>query len=279
MTRTHLVDDIPILLSRPAELPLKWVGRDDLVNQLLAAWMVLDAGDRPMNPRLVGRPGVGKTTLAWAAAKRLGREVYLFQATMDTRPEDLVVTPVVGPEGKILYVGSPLVSAAIRGGVCILDEGNRMSEKSWASLAPLLDDRRYVESAVAGIQVAAHADFRFVVTVNEDSSTYEIPEYIHSRLQPQIFVDFPERAEEEAILRANVPQAPEEMVRYVASFLQACHRADEPYGVRDGLNVARYALRLAGTFGGSPLDHAHRAVEATVGEEGLRHLPGGEPAR
>jgi MoxR-like ATPase len=277
--RTCLVDDIPLLLARPADLPLSWVGREDLVHQLLAAWMVLDPGDRPMSPRLVGRPGVGKTTLAWAAAKRLGRDVYLFQATMDTRPEDLVVTPVVGPEGKILYVGSALVTAAIRGGVCILDEGNRMSEKSWASLAPLLDDRRYVESAVAGIRVEAHPDFRFVVTVNEDSSTYEIPEYIHSRLQPQIFVDFPERSEEEAILRANVPQAPADVLRYVTSFLQACHRADEPYGVRDGLNVARYALRLAGTFGGTPLSHVHRAVESAVGTDALRHLPDREILR
>ena len=40
----------------------------------------------------------------------------------------------------------------IRGGIAILDEGNRMSEKSWASLAPLLDNRRYVESIVAGHQ-------------------------------------------------------------------------------------------------------------------------------
>jgi MoxR-like ATPase len=45
----------------------------------------------------------------------------------------------------------------IRGGVAILDEGNRMSEKSWASLAPLLDNaRRYVESIVAGIKIKAH---------------------------------------------------------------------------------------------------------------------------
>ena len=40
----------------------------------------------------------------------------------------------------------------IRGGVCILDEANRMSEKSWASLAPLLDTRRYIESIVAGLK-------------------------------------------------------------------------------------------------------------------------------
>ena len=86
-----------------------------------------------MNPRLLGKPGVGKTTLAYAAAKRLGREVYILQATMDTRPEDLLVTPVIEGEAKLRYVASPLVTAMIRGGVAILDEGNRMSEKSWAA--------------------------------------------------------------------------------------------------------------------------------------------------
>ncbi len=99
----------------------------------------------------------------------------------------------------------------IRGGVAILDEGNRMSEKSWASLAPLLDNRRYIESIVAGVKVKAHRDFRLVATMNEDSSTFDLPEYIHSRLQPQILIDFPEREEELAILRENLPFSPEEV--------------------------------------------------------------------
>ena len=113
-----------------------------------------------MNPRLLGKPGVGKTTLAYAAAKRLGREVYIMQATVDTRPEDLLVTPVIEGEARLRYVASPLVTAMLRGGIVILDEGNRMSEKSWASLAPLLDNRRYVESIVAGIKIKAHPLFR-----------------------------------------------------------------------------------------------------------------------
>ena len=96
-------------------------------------------------------------------------------------------------------MASPLVTAMIRGGVCILDEGNRMSEKSWASLAPLLDTRRYAESIVAGVKIKAHADFRLVATMNDDASTFEIPEYIHSRLQPQITIDFPEKDEERRI--------------------------------------------------------------------------------
>lgn len=87
------VDGITLSLAGPVELNLKWVGQEELLTQLLAAWMVIDERDLPFNPRLIGKPGVGKTTLAYAAAKRLERPVYLFQATMDTRPEDLIVTP------------------------------------------------------------------------------------------------------------------------------------------------------------------------------------------
>jgi MoxR-like ATPase len=191
----------------------------------------------------VGKPGVGKTTLAYHAGRTLDRPVYLFQATMDTRPEDLIVTPVISEGGKVKYMASPVVSAMIKGGIAVIDEGNRMSEKSWASLAPLMDNRRYVESIVAGIKIKAHPDFRLCTTMNDDASTFELPEYIHSRLQPQILIDFPERDEELMILKANLPFAEEEILDYVVDFLQTAHEADERYSVRDGINIARYALK------------------------------------
>src|SRR5678809_630303 len=197
------IEGVSLHLAHPDELPIRWVGQEELMRQLLADWMVVNHQDLPMNPRLLGKPGVGKTTLAYAAAKRMGREVYILQATMDTRPEDLIITPVIQGAGSLRYVASPLVTAMIRGGIAIIDEGNRMSEKSWASLAPLLDNRRYVESIVAGIKVRAHPEFRFVATMNDDASTFDLPEYIHSRLQPQIFIDFPDKEEEEAIIKQN----------------------------------------------------------------------------
>ncbi len=138
------IEGVSLHLAHPDELEGKWVGQDEVMRQLLAAWFVIDEHDLPMSPRLLGKPGVGKTTLAYAAAKRLGREVYIMQATVDTRPEDLIIMPVIEGAQKLRYVASPLVTAMLRGGVLILDEGNRMSEKSWASLAPLLDNRRYV---------------------------------------------------------------------------------------------------------------------------------------
>src|ERR671927_1263306 len=242
---TAEIEGVTLHLGHPDELSIHWVGQDELMRQLLAAWMVVNEQDLPMNPRLLGKPGVGKTTLAYAAAKRMGRDIYILQATLDTRPEDLLVTPVIEGEGNLRYVASPLVTAMLRGGIAILDEGNRMSEKSWASLAPLLANRRYEESIVAGIKIRAHADFRLVATMNDDASTFELPEYIHSRLQPQILIDFPEREEELAILRENLPFAPDEVLQYVTDFLQQAHAADESYTVRDGLNIARYVLKLA----------------------------------
>jgi MoxR-like ATPase len=270
--RTVVVENVTLHLAHPDELPVRWVGQAELLRELLAAWLVVDDRDLPMNPRLLGKPGVGKTTLAYAAARELGREAYIFQATMDTRPEDLLVTPVISGEGQLRYVASPLVSAMIRGGVSILDEGNRMSEKSWASLAPLLDNRRYVESIVAGVKIRAHPDFRLVATMNDDASTFEIPEYIHSRLQPQITLDFPERDEERRIIEENLPFAAEKILEYVTDFLQRAHAADERYTVRDGINIARFALKLA-AGGGTPLSDALRtSVLQTLGEEALRHL-------
>src|SRR5436305_8017863 len=265
------IEGVTLHLAHPDELAVQWVGQDELMRQLLAAWMVVNEQDLTMNPRLLGKPGVGKTTLAYAAGKRMGRDVYILQATLDTRPDDLLVTPVIEGQGSLRYVASPLVSAMIRGGIAILDEGNRMSEKSWASLAPLLDNRRYVESIVAGIKIKAHRNFRLVATMNDDSSTFDLPEYIHSRLQPQILIDFPEREEELAILRENVPFASDEVLQYVTDFLQQAHAADETYTVRDGLNIARYLLKLAHESGNSHRVLFEPAVLAILGDEARRY--------
>src|SRR2546423_1304897 len=272
------IEGVTLHLAHPDELTIQWVGQDELMRHLLAAWMVVSEQDLPMNPRLLGKPGVGKTTLAYAAGRRLGREVYILQATVDTRPEDLIVTPVIEGERKLRYVASPLVTAMLRGGIAILDEGNRMSEKSWASLAPLLDNRRYVESLVAGIKIKAHPLFRLVATMNDDASTFDLPEYIHSRLQPMILIDFPERHEEFAILRENLPFGDEHILNYVTDFLQQAHSADERYTARDGINVARFAMKLeqSDAARGVPRNRSETlktAILQTLGEEALRYVP------
>ncbi|TXT64700.1 MAG: ATPase [Promethearchaeota archaeon] len=245
------ISGVELALTEPAEIEMEWVGNEDLINQVKAAWLVVDEEDLPLTPRILGKPGIGKTTLCYATGKQLGKDVYIFQATMDTRPEDLLISPVIASDKSIKYVASSLVSAMITGAVCLLDEGNRMSEKSWASLAPLMDKRRYVESIIAGIRIYAHPDFRLCVTMNSDASTYEVPEYILSRMI-NIYVDFPNRADELKILKYNLPFASDEVLKYCIDFLQNAHLNNEPIVSRDGIKCLRYYIKQRKFHGKDP---------------------------
>lgn len=276
---TLVLDNIELTLAHPDDAAMEWIGGDRLRDQLLAAWLVVGEGDVPLNPRLVGKPGIGKTTLAYAVARSLGHEVYIHQCTMDTRPEDLLITPVISRDNKIAYHASALVTAMIRGACCILDEGNRMSEKSWASLAPLLDQRRYIESIVTGLKIKAHPDFRICCTMNDDASTYEVPEYIQSRLQPQIEITHPDRETETRILKYNVPFAPDDLIEMAVDYLQKAHRRYLPFTARDGVNILRYAVKLARMNGDADARmYFDPSIEGVLGQDGVDFLNGVIPS-
>ena len=269
-TRTVEVGGVGLHLGMPDVTEQGWIGQDAVLGQLLACWLVVDASDRPLAPRLIGPPGIGKTTLAMAAARLRDQPLYIHQCTADTRPEDLLVTPVLAESGRIAYHASPLVSAMLTGGVCVLDEGNRMNEKSWASLAPLLDHRRYVESVVAGITIQADPGFRCCVTMNEDESTYEVPDYILSRLQPTLTLGFPARDDEMAILKYHLPFASADLLALTVEFLQQAHALKLDFSPRDGINLLRFAIKRMAQDPEHPLgrDDAWReALLCVLGEE------------
>ena len=266
------IEGVRLFLGKPDATQGEWIGQREVLKQLLACWLVVDPKDLPLSPRIVGMPGIGKTTLGMAAARERNQPLFIYQCTADTRPEDLLITPVLAENGKIVYHASPLVTAMLRGGVCILDEGNRMNEKSWASLAPLLDHRRYVESMVAGITVPAHPDFRCAVTMNEDESTFEVPDYILSRLQPTLTVGHPNRKDELEILKYHLPFAAPEMLALTVDFLQNAHKLKLDFSTRDGLSVLRFALKRIAQDPKHPVsrDAAWReAIERCLGEEAL----------
>ena len=266
------IDGVRLKLSHPNETRGEWIGQREILSQLLACWLVVDDQDLPLSPRLVGAPGIGKTALGMAGARSREQELYIYQCTADTRPEDLLVTPVLAENGKIAYHASPLVTAMLRGGVCLLDEGNRMNEKSWASLAPLLDQRRYVESIVAGITIPADRDFRCAVTMNEDESTYEIPDYILSRLQPTLSVGYPDKQDEMSILQYHLPFAELEMLSLTVDFLQQSHALKLDFSPRDGINLLRFAMKRMQQQADHPLSKDklwREALEHCLGEDAL----------
>lgn len=268
----HEIDGITLNLSRPDTTKPEWIGQDEVMQQVLACWLIISEKDLPLSPKIIGMPGIGKTTLAMVAALSRKQPLYIFQCTSDTRPEDLLVTPVLAESGKISYHASPLVSAMITGGICILDEGNRMNEKSWASLAPLLDHRRYVESIIAGIQIQAHKEFRACVTMNKDESTFEIPDYILSRLQPTLQLNMPNHQDELAILKYHLPFAEEELLQMTVLFLQKSHQLDLDFSPRDGIHILQYALKRLAQDKDHPVSKDiiwQEAISKVLGEEAL----------
>ncbi len=244
--RSVIIDNAEIHLREPDENIFKWIGQTEVYRLLIASWLKLNEKDKLMNPVLVGMPGAGKTTLACAAANEYNLPIYIINCTSDMHPEDLVVTPVISHDHKIMYRASALVSAMISGGVCVLDEANRMNEKSWASLAPLLDDRRYVESIIAGVKIKADPEFRLVATMNEDASTYNLPGYIESRLKPIISVKAPNEKEIFEIIQLNIPYASKELVLSIIKYLKSVKEKDDSYefSIRDAINITKYAMKL-----------------------------------
>jgi MoxR-like ATPase len=266
------LDGVEVNLSRADATKPEWIGQEEVLKQILACWLVVAEKDLPLTPRIVGMPGIGKTTLAMSAALERKQPLYIFQCTSDTRPEDLLITPVLAESGKISYHASPLVSAMVTGGICILDEGNRMNEKSWASMAPLFDHRRYVESIIAGIQIHAHREFRACVTMNSDESTFEIPDYILSRLQPTLQLSMPNLRDELAILKYHLPFVEDDLLNMTVEFLQRAHQLDLDFSPRDGMHILQYAIKRIRQDKTHPLtkdSYWQEAVSKVLGEEAL----------
>src|SRR5258708_6370066 len=88
------VEGVRLFLAQPDRSPGEWIGQHEILKQLLACWLMVDKSDLPLAPRLVGMPGIGKTTLGMAAARARKQELYIYQCTARTRPEDPLGPPV-----------------------------------------------------------------------------------------------------------------------------------------------------------------------------------------
>lgn len=193
-------------------------GRVKELALITASWI---AGDYslPLNPLLIGEPGVGKNRLIYELAQKTGRQLYIFQGHEDVTAEDLACTVRFSDRNNSVmdYVLSPLVTAMHTGGICFIDEIGKIRPRALALLVSVLDDRRYIDSTLLGERIHAHPAFRFVAATNTTDINL-LPDFILSRTRPQIKIGYPPKEEIDNIIHNQCKGVKQEIDRLIDHF-------------------------------------------------------------
>lgn len=178
------------------------VGREEEMSRIRAC---LRAG---RNVLLEGPVGVGKTHLALAVTRELGRPV--FRVDGDSRYSEQKLSgwfdpPAVVKKGFVAsaFMAGPLVEAMRAGGVLFINELNRLPEGVQNVLLPAIDERVVAVPRLGVIQ--ARPGFLVVATQNpkEFVATSHLSEAILDRFE-LVVLDYQSEAEELAIVRGKV---------------------------------------------------------------------------
>ncbi len=142
-----------------------------------------------------GVPGLGKTLLVRTLARCLGIRFGRVQFTPDLMPSDVIGTPVLDPtRGEARFRAGPLFTDLL-----LADEINRAPAKTQAALLEAMQERA---ATVDGTSHSLGPHFTVFATQNpvEQEGTYPLPEAELDRFLFKIVMDYPEEAQERALL-------------------------------------------------------------------------------
>jgi len=261
---TIQIDGKTLHLAFSDELKIPWIGDIQYINQIQTAWThELDSKKKifsPFNPKILGRCGMGKSTLAYSAAKlfhpKSPSEVFIQHCSDTLSPDQLLIHKIDTPNG-FEYHASPLVTAMIKGAICILDECQYLPPSSWAAITSLIDER-YITSDLAGVKIYAQANFRLCLTESyfeKPSKKYVIPDYVSISLKPVININHPSRKHELDVLTYFFPELNPRLLHHMVDFLQSAHFEERSYSIRDCINIIQsYETNLKSVQQGVDID-------------------------
>lgn len=225
------------------------VGREEEMKKVYAAW-ICGPGRFPLNPLLIGDPGVGKTDFVRHIARMLGKELYMFQGHEDLGAEEFACAVRVSddPDRKMDYIPLELPTAMIRGQIFFLDGIAKMRKLALALLESVLDSRRYLDSNILGERIDAHPGFRFIAATNpSDLDGDQLPDFIRSRCKPIVLFGYPKPEELEQIIVTHYPLL-REAIKSLMEWFWGLWRekyGNMPLTPRDAVYFMAYAQNVA----------------------------------
>lgn len=180
------------------------VGQRDVVEQLLIGLL---AGGHCL---LEGVPGLGKTLLVRSLGQALALDFRRIQFTPDLMPSDVVGTEILEEDhgtGKRYF---KFQQGPVFTNLLLADELNRTPPKTQSALLEAMQERTI---SYAGTTHALPKPFFVLATQNplEQAGTYPLPEAQLDRFLLHIRVDYPDEAEERAILVQTTGRADAEI--------------------------------------------------------------------
>ena len=232
------------------------IGRTRELERALAA---ISSGKNLM---IEGPVGVGKTVLASAVARHLGRPIYRVDG--DERYTEQKLSgwfdpPIVLQKGYVAeaFVPGPLTSAMREGGVLFMNEMNRMPEGVQNILLPAMDEG-LIEIPRIGT-VKARRGFVVIGTQNprEFVATTALSEALSDRFE-LLLLEYQSETEEMEIVKRNLPKVSEEVI---ARATWIARRTRDHPNIRRGASVraAMSIAQLAGTFSGDAVEGMRKA--------------------
>jgi AAA domain (dynein-related subfamily) len=228
-----------VRLPYPDEIPeFALIGREDIIDLALAAWSTIE-GIRAHPFRLWGRPGVGKNSIIYGLTRILNKNLYIINGHDELRAED-VACNVVPVKNKFEYVASPLLTAMLKGGICLFDEIEKAPPRSLVPLGSVLDERHTLTSMLAGIRIKAHPDFLFCAASNEDEDEgTNLPPYIDERTRPSFKVGNLPMSQLREILITKIPSHAEQWIQTFMGMFK-----DSELSTRRSIEILENAYKL-----------------------------------
>jgi MoxR-like ATPase len=229
-------------------------GQSAAIQSLIVA---LTAGGHVL---LEGVPGVAKTLLARSLAASLRCSFSRIQFTPDLMPSDITGVNVFdSANGEFRFRPGPLFADIV-----LADEINRAPAKTQAAL---LEAMQEFQVSIDGETRRLPPCFTVVATQNpiEYEGTYPLPEAQLDRFLMKVVMDYPEEADERAMLKATQTLGPESLkpfkvIQPVGGPEEITQLREQAHNVRVDETVLEYALKLVRqsrslsslTLGGSP---------------------------